>query len=301
MKLHALFDEDHVLLHPSADSLDTVLRELLQTMPETFDRIAVQEVSQRLLHREREFPTVIYDCACLLHLRLDSIRTMKCALAIPEVPIEHPAQPEIKLKMVFLILAPQDQNSLMLQTLAAVTKLLGQKSFMGAIRGVKAASRVVRLIEESGCDVKKHVTASDVMEPIQHSVTLDMPLSEAMTILALAADEGLPVLDARGKLLGELTSKEILLLGMPKYMDLITNPEMLNSFEPFENYFRNEKKTLVRDVCRRDFIHVTPSTPIVGVAHKMITENRRRVYVMDETKALGVVYRKSIVTRVMNG
>lgn len=301
MKLHSFIHEDQVLLNPTSNTLEGVLQELLQTMPDLFDRIAVSELSQRLMRREREFPTVIYDMACLMHLRLDTIKQMQVALAIPETPIEHPAQPEIKLKLVFLILAPQDQNSLMLQTLAAITRLLGQKAFVSAIRNVNAPNRAIRLIMESGQDVKKHVTASDVMEPIQHSVDLDMPLTDAVNVLAQAPDEGLPVIDGRGKLVGELTSKEILTLGMPKYMDLLTNPEMLNSFEPFENYFRNEKKARVRDICRRDFIHVTPSTPIVGVAHKMITENRRRVYVMEDGKPIGVIYRKSIVTRVMNG
>ncbi len=83
-------------------------------------------------------------------------------------------------------------------------------------------------------------------------------------------------------------------------MDLLANPEMLNAFEPFENYFRNEYKTHVRDICRRDFVTVPPTELIVRVAHLMITVNRRRIYVLDDEEMIGIIYRKSILQRVMN-
>ena len=56
----------------------------------------------------------------------------------------------------------------------------------------------------------------------------------------------------------------------------------------------------VRDICRRDFGAAAPTTSIVLVAHEMITKNRRRVYVLDDEKIEGVIYRKSILVRVMN-
>ena len=73
---------------------------------------------------------------------------------------------------------------------------------------------------------------------------------------------------------------------------------MLNEFEPFENYFKNEHDLKVRDVCRRDFFHVERSAPIVRVAHLMITENKRRIYVVDDDKLEGVIFRKSILNQV---
>jgi CBS domain-containing protein len=108
------------------------------------------------------------------------------------------------------------------------------------------------------------------------------------------------VLDDRGRLTGELTTREILMVGMPKYMELLSNLEMLNAFEPFENYFLNEHKLLVRDICRRDYAWVEPTTPIVRVAHLMMTQNRRRIYVLEDDHLVGIIYRKSFLTRVMN-
>jgi CBS domain-containing protein len=103
-----------------------------------------------------------------------------------------------------------------------------------------------------------------------------------------------------GKLVGELTSRELLSLGMPKYLDLILNPAMLDSFEPFEKFFQQENTLTVREVCRRDIITVPPNAPVVQVTHLMMTKQKRRIYVVDETGLKGIILRKNIVAKVLH-
>ncbi len=300
MKLFSLFKEETVLIHPNFTDFVGTVRGLLECLGEDLPKTAADSIAKRLLDRESEHPTVIGEDACIIHMRIEEIKILRVAVALLQEPIRHPADPDQKLATIFLALTPLDQNTLMLQTLAAISRLLMSKAFRSAFRGIRAPGRLIRLIEESGVDVKRTLTAGDIMEPIDFSVTMDTPLPEAVETLGKSKDEGLPVIDDKGHLVGEITSKEILVLGMPKYMDLLSNPEMLNAFEPFENYFRNGAKTTVRDICRRDFVTVAPTDPIVRVAHQMITNNRRRVYVLDDGKIEGVIYRKSIVERVMN-
>jgi CBS domain-containing protein len=221
-------------------------------------------------------------------------------MAVPEAALDHPSNPDANLRIVFLTVAPQNQNTLLLQTLAALRRLASTRSFAPAAEGVRSTARLIRVIEESGLDVKRTLTARDIMEEVQYSLDLDTTMVEAVDLLSKARDEGLPVVDGRGHLTGELTTREVLLVGMPKYMELLSNLEMLNAFEPFENYFLNEHKLLVRDICRRDYTWVEPSAPIVRVAHLMMTQNRRRVYVLEDERIAGIIYRKSILTRVMN-
>ena len=104
----------------------------------------------------------------------------------------------------------------------------------------------------------------------------------------------------QGKLVGELTNSELLKLGMPKYLDLIVNPAMLENFEPFENYFQHENSMTVREVCRRDVLWVEPAAPIVQVAHMMMTRQKRRIYVVEDGALKGVILRKNIVVKVLH-
>lgn len=300
MKLHSIFQESRVKTEIESDDFVEIVHGLIETLADDLNRITPDEVVERIMQREREEASLLEDWVCLLHLRMPEVKNFCAAAALTEKPVGHPSAPDAKLRLIFIVLAPQEQNTLLLQTSAAIARLVESKPFASAIKSCKQPQRLIRLIEESGIEVKRNITAGDIMEPVEHSVEMDTPIAEAIDVLGRAPDEGVPVLDEKGHLLGEITTKEILLLGMPKYMDLLANPAMLNAFEPFESFFLREGKTLVRDICRRDFITVSPGDPIVQVTHKMITSNRRRVYVLVDGKVEGVIYRKSIVQRVMN-
>ena len=152
----------------------------------------------------------------------------------------------------------------MLQSLKAVERLTSSKTFRSSVVQMRSEARVIRLIEDSGVDVKSRLSASDIMEPVPMTLARETPIFEAVDALARVTDEGLPVVDDKGRLVGELTTKEVLQLGMPRYMNLLMNPEMLNEFEPFENYFTQGPKMTVGDICRHDFGAVSAETPIVA-------------------------------------
>ncbi len=299
MKLSNLLSEDRVFVHVDCATLAEALALLVRSVRAELGELAPEGVVAKILQREQDHPSLVEDGILLAHLRAEGIRSFVLALAGLEKSVRHPGASGTAVDLIFLVLAPQLQNALMLQTLASIRRLPADRNFLPTVRSVRTPARLIRVIEESGVEVKRNLTAGDIMEPLEGSVRLDTPLATAVRALADARDEGLPVLDEKDHLAGEITTREILLLGMPKYMDLLSNPEMLNAFEPFENYFRHEEELKVRDICRRDFGSVAPATPIVRVAHQMITENRRRIYVTHDDRIEGVIYRKSILLRVM--
>ena len=75
---------------------------------------------------------------------------------------------------------------------------------------------------------------------------------------------------------------------------------MLDSFEPFENFFQHENNMTVREICRRDIITVDPATPVVHVTHLMMTRHKRRIYVAEDNEIKGIIFRRNIVTKVLH-
>ena len=300
MKLYSLINENQVLLGAPVATLTEALERLLDTFAPLIDADLLQNVRRILLQRETQHPTCIMEGVCIPHVRLPELEHFLVGVIVPEHPIPHP-NPELPpVGLIFVVLAPQGKNAMMLQTLAAITRLLKSKETHQALMGVKAPARLLRVIEDTGIDVKKTLVAADIMSPIAATIDPNAPLTRAVDVLVTIPDEGIPVVDDQGRLIGELTSKELLALGMPQYMDLMVNPVMLDNFEPFENYFRHESTMTVRELCRRDVITVPPSMPIVQVTHLMMTRHRRRIYVMDDGQLKGVIYRKGIVTKVLH-
>jgi len=82
-------------------------------------------------------------------------------------------------------------------------------------------------------------------------------------------------------------------------MDLVENPSVLSNVEPFEQFFKKERCLKVSDVARKETMVVDPDTPVVQIAHRMLTEKRRRAYVVRDGKLVGFISRKDIVTKVL--
>ena len=300
MKLYSLLNENHVLLDVEVATFVQAVDRLLTAFADVLDPGQVDLVRARLMEREEQFPTFMAEGVCIPHARMGELKNFLLGVLVPRQPLPHPAEGQPPVTLIFMVLAPQDRNTMMLQTLAAIARLLKSRETRQALQGVKSESRFLRLIEDTGIDVKKTLVAADIMAPVGAAVTLDTSIAHAVDVLVNVEDEGVPVVDAQGRLAGELTSKELLTLGMPRYMDLLVNSSMLDNFEPFEHYFRQENTMRVREICRRDLITVEPSMPIVQVTHLMMTRSRRRIYVVDGDELKGIIYRKDIVARVLH-
>lgn len=300
MKLYSLLNENHVLIDVDARTLEEGYRMLIEAFRDSLEAERHDELVAALNEREESYPTLIDDDVCVPHMRLEWLDRFLLGLMVTKRPIPHPGAEESGIRLVFMILAPQNKNAMMLQTLAAIVRLLKSKETKQALLSVRAPGRLIRIVEESGVDVRKTLVAADVMSPVSHTVTLDTILARAVDVIVDAPDEGIPILDENERLVGELTSKELLSLGMPRYLSLLRNPAMLESFEPFENFFQHENSMRARELCRRDILTVTSTAPVVQVAHMMMTNHKRRVYVVDDSELKGVIYRKNLVTRVLH-
>lgn len=300
MKLYSLLNENQMLLEEEVGSMPEAVERLLGVFSGIIDRDRIPELQQNLLQREEHYPTFIVDGICIPHVRLEELESFLVGLLVPEKPFPHIAEGQPPVAAMFMVLSPQNKNTMMLQTLAAVARLLKSKETRTALLQVKSPARLIRFVEDSGIDIKKTLVAADIMEPLPTTINQDAMLNKAVDTLVEVPDEGVAVVDDQGKLVGELTSKELLTLGMPRYMDLLVNPMMLENFEPFENYFRQENVLRVRDLCRRDVIAVEPNMPIVQVTHIMMTKQRRRIYVVEDGALKGIIYRKGIIAKVLH-
>ena len=107
------------------------------------------------------------------------------------------------------------------------------------------------------------------------------------------------MVDASGDLKGEISSRILIEIGLPKYMNLITNPKILSDFQPFETFYKREDSTTAEEVMATDLLRISPETPVEIVAHEMITKRAQRGYVVKDNRFVGIVYRKDIVRKVL--
>ncbi|KPK69386.1 MAG: hypothetical protein AMJ84_09655 [Acidithiobacillales bacterium SM23_46] len=299
MKLSALLNEEHVLVAPPVESKEEATKQLLATFEPDLDLAARERAFKQLLEREKRITSYIDHGVAIPHAKVEGLTRVLVGLVTSNEGFNAQDPPGATIHLLFLILTPHEKNTLMLQALAAVARLCHTKEMRETLRRAKTPARIIKQIEDSGIDVKSTITAADMMVPAPATLQPKMPLNEAIGKIIASPDDGLPVTDDQGKLLGELSSIEILAIGLPKYVDLLKDDSFLSQFEPFENYFQREKQLTVRDVMTREILTAEEDAPIIKVTNMLVSGRRPRLYIVHDGKLHGVVYRRDLLSRVL--
>jgi CBS domain-containing protein len=121
------------------------------------------------------------------------------------------------------------------------------------------------------------VVAKDVMKCGLLTVRMSTPIYEAMEILATRDITGLPVVDDCMNLLGVISEKDMLKL----------------LYDP------NAKPGLVQDYMTKDVVGFEQGTALCDICDCLISNNFRRVPILDNGKLVGIISRTDIMAYIM--
>lgn len=128
------------------------------------------------------------------------------------------------------------------------------------------------------------------------SIQQDTNAKEAVGILFKMHISGLPVIDEKGKLLGMFTEKDILRNILPSYIERVGRFVYEENPKSIKKKFMELENIRVSKLMRPEVITVDEDTSLCEVAHIMLTQEVRRIPVLDkEKKVIGIVAREDIV------
>ncbi len=136
-------------------------------------------------------------------------------------------------------------------------------------------------VQEAGMKV------ADLMQPKVVSVASDTSLAEAIVTLADEHVSGVPVIDAHHRLVGVLSTTDV----------LSALAEDGRAKRP-ETYLED---TAVRDIMTPRPASVAPETDAKQAAQQMLYLGVHRLFVEDEGQLVGVISQSDIVRAVANG
>ena len=138
-------------------------------------------------------------------------------------------------------------------------------------------------------------TVKDVMSKEIRSVSPDMNAKEALGMLVTTGTSGLPVIDKEGRLVGVFTEKEILKAILPVYIKDVGTFVYSEVSKSELKKIANIEKFSVKDLMRKEVPTVTEETSLTEVSRIMLTKSERRVVVIRDGKAVGVVTRCDVI------
>jgi len=306
MRLSTLIKEDRVLIDTPGQTVVEGVDALLKLLAGELGEEKIEAIREVLKRRWNETTDYLKEGIAVPHARIEGLEhfyiclgTSKKGLALAG-PVDSQTDGSERVHLLFLVLTPQTQNTLMLQALAAIARLCRSQDTRNALKSCRAPNRILRLIAESDVEVKKTVTATDVMRPCEYHLQPNDDLSTALRKLVKSGERALPVVDSQGILRGILHPSDLFRLGLPKYVDILSDMAFLSNFEPFERLFANEKKLAVSAVAKGGLASVEPEAPILLVAHLMVSMPASCIFVAEKDGRLqGVIDERDILARVL--
>ncbi|MDD5019185.1 MAG: CBS domain-containing protein [Candidatus Omnitrophica bacterium] len=142
----------------------------------------------------------------------------------------------------------------------------------------------------------------EIMTRDVETLSPDTTAIDAMRRLFERQISGLPVVDGAGKLIGMFTEKDILRAILPSYVSQVGRFVYENSPKTIKCKVAKLADHKVGDLMRKEVVKIGEEVPVCEVAHIMLTQDVRRVPVVDaQDKIRGIAARSDVLNCLLKG
>jgi mannitol/fructose-specific phosphotransferase system IIA component (Ntr-type)/CBS domain-containing protein len=299
MRFSNLVDSKNIVLGLKASSLQEAIREILVRAEAFSPGLPVDEVHEAVMKREALSSTALGVGVALPHARIPDLEGFAVLVGIPENDLTDKGIDGRPVGVVFLLLTNDRRNTMLLQALAALSRLIQQDQFVDRLRAAGTAEAVWYEIDGSNVEVRKKLEARDLMKSACVHASADMTLHQLLDLMFEKGVGDAVVVDSEYHILGTVTSREIIEAGFPNYMSLMENVGFLKEYESFEEFFKKESKIVVAEFMNTEALFVEASDPLIQVVFRMIQKKERIAFVQEDKVFVGVIDRNDIIPRIL--
>lgn len=308
MKFSNYLDSSLIFTDVKGSSMEEIIKEMVEKISskEKTVNLRKDEITGSIIKREEEISTAIGKGVAIPHARIENFNDFIVAVGVVETPFKTRvggSASKDTVELVFLIVSDILKNKNILKVMSAVSKLVMKYPHISdKIKTLKNPVEILKTVQEADIEIGHKITAEDVLSPNIVPASPDSTLEEIAKRLIIEHASGLPVVDKNGKFLGEITEKELIEFGMPKYLSLMKDLNFLTVGEPFEEYLINEKTTTIEKIFRpkNDIIIIDKKAPIMEICFIMVNKGVTRLYVVENGMYLGVIKRSDIIKKVLH-
>ena len=308
MKFSNYLDSNLIFTDVKGSSMEEIIKEMVEKIAskEKSVNLRKDEITSAVIKREQEISTAIGKGVAIPHARIENFNDFIVAVGVVETPFRAKVEASASkdtVELVFLIISDVLKNKNILKIMSAVSKLVIKYPHIAdKMKTIKDSAEILKAVQEADIEIGHKITAEDVLSHDIIPLSPNSTLEEVAKRFIIEHTSGLPVVDENGKFLGEITEKELIEFGMPKYLSLMQDLNFLTVGEPFEEYLVNEKTTTIENLYRSkdELIILDRKAPIMEICFIMVSKNITRLYVVENGEYLGLIKRSDIIKKVLH-
>ena len=292
--LSSFFGEQDVVIDGSVPSDFNVISALVRRITENHIPGSDAELfTNAVLTRERAAPTLVGNGVALPHARIDGLSRPYMALGVYPKGLPSPEGDE-PIRLVFLLLVPEQQPSRYLQILRALANLLQDHESVDRLVAMDDPDEIMNFIRRSEMRLPDYICAGDLMEEVTMLLPDTAPIGDALDAFMLQGKGEIPIVDAERKPVGVVDSRALLACFVPRGALRIFRNRTFSHDETMEALsarVRESHRQCVTTEMRTDFCSCTVDTPAREVAALLGDSNALKCYVTDRAGRLAGVIR----------
>ncbi|WP_320045813.1 PTS sugar transporter subunit IIA [uncultured Ilyobacter sp.] len=306
MKLSSYLDPKLIFIDLEVETKEEAIKLLVEKSAQEDKKIASMKnnIIKGVLDRENEISTAMGQGIAIPHARIEGLDDFIIIIGLLKNPVKCQVaalHKEDDVKIVILLASEVLRNKRMLKVMSGIMKIaLKQPKVLEEIKNSANANVLFDFIKNAEVEIDGKIIAEDVQSPDLMPVHPNDTLEEVAKRLIIEDRTGLPVV-RDGYFLGEITERELIEFGMPKYISVMQDLNFLTVGEPFEEYLINEKTATIEELYRKtDVITVDRKTPIMEICFLMVNKGKTRIYVVENGKYYGMIQRSDIIKKVLH-
>lgn len=306
MKFSSYLSEDRVVTNLKGDSFQEIISNLLSEVAKKNKVVKFEKdiMLKAVLKREEEASTYIGNGVALPHARLEYCDDIIVSIGILEKPffMNNINNEKEEVKIFVLIIADVLKNKNILKIMSAISRLcMKNKDILDEIILCKEPKKIIELLEKTKIEIGRNIIANDLCTQTPIPARCSNTLEDIAKRIIIEKVSGIAVVDNDNNFLGEITEKELISFGMPRHTMGLSDLSFITIGEPFENYLVNEKITTIESIYRKEgVVTVDKKASLMEVSYLFMNKGVTRIYVIENRKYIGVIFRSDIIKKILH-
>ncbi|MCD6415742.1 MAG: PTS sugar transporter subunit IIA [Planctomycetes bacterium] len=307
MKLTSLLRKSNVFPGIRATRKEGAMREILGMLEEqgTLARTAGEQFDADLLlgelmAREAKGSSGVGHGVAYPHIRLAGFGDFLMAVATAPDGVEYDTPDRHPVRLILMAVVPPEKNSLLLGVMACISQLVENEELRNELIAATNRDALWETLERAELEVKESVSAGDIMKRQFIAVGPDVALAEVAVLMHQEHVDVLPVLDAEGDLLGEVSAQGLFAACVPPYFSDMPSLRFVRDFDAFEHFFREKAHLQVAEILSEAVHAISAQTPLAEIIARLSNPEVSKLYVTEGRKLVGVIDNFSVIDKILS-
>ncbi|MCH7678478.1 PTS sugar transporter subunit IIA [candidate division KSB1 bacterium] len=146
MKLTDILSENRVKIPLANTEKEKIIEEMVEVVADSIKLENKAEILKAVLDREAVMSTGVGDEVAIPHGKSESLHEIIAALGITKDPIDFNSLDDKPVRLVWLLIGPQDKTGPHLKALSRISRLMHKKEFRERLIQTTAAKEAIEVI-----------------------------------------------------------------------------------------------------------------------------------------------------------